>query len=163
MTIYRRNFAAIALGISALNFACGGGSAGDAANQAPNTASVSSASAAQTNAEELGVLIRLPFETEDVVWKQDGEGKRVIAVLRFSPSDAEKIVAESGGQGSGVGSISVESWFPDELTAQAEMSGDNALKGVSYPATVFAQEPYSNGKVTRVAGTDYFIIELTRS
>jgi hypothetical protein len=162
MIFSRRIFTAIILGVFTFNFACGGGS-DNAAAPAANTAVVSAANSAGTNAEELGVLIRMPYETEDVVWKQDASGKRVIAVLRFSPSDAEKIVAESGGQGSGVGSIPVESWFPEDLTAQAEMNGDNALKGVSYPPTAFVQEPYSSGKITRVAGTDYFIVEMTRN
>jgi hypothetical protein len=159
--IFRRYFAAVTLGVSALSFACGGADGNRAASTA-NTAIVSGANSAGTNAEELGVLIRMPYETEDVVWKQDASGKRVIAVLRFSPADAEKIVAGSG-QGSAIEPIPVESWFPEDLTAQAEMNGDNALRGVSYPATIFMQEPYSAGKITRVSGTDYFIIELTRN
>ena len=83
--------------------------------------------------------------------------------MRLSPSDANKLVAETGAAGTPESSIAVESWFPDELIAQSEMSGDSALKGVSYPANAFVQEPYTVGKITRIEGTDYFILELKQS
>jgi ABC-type Fe3+-hydroxamate transport system substrate-binding protein len=114
----------------------------------------------KTNAEELGMLVKIPYETEDIVWKNYSETKRILAVLRFSPADANKIVTEAGGTPEGR-SLSAETWFPAELTAQSEMSGDSALKGISYPATAFYQEPYSTGKITRIEGTDYFVLELT--
>lgn len=112
-----------------------------------------------TNAEELGMLVKIPYETEDIVWKEYPSKRRILAILRFSPADANKLTAEAGGP-TEPATIATESWFPDELIAQSEMSGDNALKGTSYPATAFAQEPYSIGKLTRVEGTDYFILEM---
>ena len=118
--------------------------------------------AARTNVEELSLLVKVPYETEDIVWKEDAGSKKVIAVLRFSPVDSNKIVAEAERSGPPQNaSIDVEPWFPNELTAQSEMSGDNALKGLAYPATAFYQEPYTNGKITRIEGGDYFVLELS--
>lgn len=117
---------------------------------------------AKTNVEELGLLVNIPYETEDIAWKEDAEHKKLIAVLRFSPEDSKKLVSdvEKSGAPENV-SIAVENWFPSELTAQSEMSGDSALKGIAYPANIFFQEPYSTGRITRIEGGDYFVLELT--
>ena len=141
-----------------------GGAASNSANSNRPTANITNqnSNTARTNVEELGLLVRVPYEVEDVVWKENTSKKTLIAVLRFSPSDAEKIVNEAGQFGpSQPNVISPETWFPDELIAQSEMSGDNALKGQAYAANGFLQEPYSVGKVTRIEGTDYFVIEAT--
>lgn len=113
--------------------------------------------------EELGILVKVPYKTEDIVWKEDIDKKRILAVMRFSPADANKLVAEGGVTGTPETSIPVESWFPDELIAQGEMSGDAALKGVSYSAIAFVQEPYTVGKITRIEGTDYFILDVRQN
>jgi hypothetical protein len=104
----------------------------------------------------------VPYEAEDVAWKLSADRKKVLAVLRFSPADSDKIVAEavSFGAPSNV-AVAAESWFPDELIAQSDASGDSSLKGLSYPANKFFLEPYSSGRVTRVDQTDYFVLELT--
>ncbi len=122
----------------------------------------SSSNSARTNVEELGLLVSVPYETEDIVWKEDAAKKRIIAVMRFSTADSNKIVAEAerSGQGQTV-EIAAETWFPDELTAQSETSGDSALKGIAYPANAFFLEPYSNGRITRIEGGDYFVLELS--
>ena len=117
----------------------------------------------RTNVEELGILVKVPYKTEDIVWKEDIDKKRILAVMRFSPADANKLVAEGGVTGTPETSIPVESWFPDELIAQGEMSGDAALKGVSYSAIAFVQEPYTVGKITRIEGTDYFILDVRQN
>lgn len=118
------------------------------------------ANSTKTNAEELGMLVKIPYETEDIVWKSYPTAKRIVAVLRFSPADANKIVAEAGGTPEGR-IVQVETWFPDELIAQGEMSGDDALKGIAYPATAFYQDPYTSGKITRIESSDYFVLDLT--
>jgi hypothetical protein len=114
----------------------------------------------KTNAEELGLLVRLPYETEDIVWRAYPASKRIIAVMKLSRADADRIATEAGSPGEST-SVSAQSWFPDELIAQNEMSGDSSLKGTAYPATTFYQEPYSTGKVIRIEGTDFVILDVS--
>lgn len=141
--------------------ACGGPATNSNGTPPANRASrADEANSTKTNVEELGMLVKIPYETEDIVWKSYPTAKRIIAVLRFSPANADKIVSEAGGTPEGR-SLQVETWFPDELIAQGEMSGDDALKGIAYPATAFYQDPYLTGKITRVEGSDYFVLDLT--
>ena len=115
-----------------------------------------------SNVEDLALIVTLPFEAEDVVWKLDATRKKVVAVIRFSKENANKVVADAEKYGAPVsGSIAIETWFPDELSAQSEMRGDGTLKGISYPANSFYQEPYTTGRITRVEGGDSFVLELT--
>lgn len=146
------------IGISA--FGCSDGGANVTTANRPGSRPNSNLSEPRTNAEELGLLVKMPYETLDIVWKDFPNEKRLVAVLRYAPADANKIVAEAGGRPEGR-SLQVETWFPDELIAQSEMRGDSALKGMAYPATGFYQEPYTSGKITRVEGTDYFVLDLT--
>ena len=144
--------------------ACGNGAKNTNAPGSSSLANSNSASAnsARTNVEELGLLVNVPYETEDIVWKEDAARRKIIAVMRFSPADANKIVAEAEtfAQPQNV-EIAVETWFPDELTAQSETSGDSALKGLAYSANSFILEPYTNGRITRIEGGDYFVLELS--
>ena len=57
--------------------------------------------------------------------------------------------------------VGAETWFPEELTAQSQLSGEGVLKGTAYAANEFFNIPYGSGKVTRIRGTDYFVLELT--
>jgi len=161
MVKFRARSVFILVAFASLISACGG-AAGNGTSNGQNTAvrSADSNNAARTNVEELGVLIKVPYTAEDIVWKEYNGKKRIVAVMRFSPADANRIVAEAGTPGNPETSIAVESWFPDELIAQSEMSGDAAVRGRSYPAIAFTQEPYTIGKITRVEGTDYFILEM---
>src|SRR5258708_31754227 len=137
----------LALSLSAVSFsACGGGSKTDNASPAVNaTNSVGeNPNAAKTNVEELGLLINVPYQAEDIVWKETATHKKLIAVFRFSTADANKLVAEAEKSEPPENvSVAVETWFPDDLTAQSEISGDNALKGRAYTAKAFYQEPYT--------------------
>ncbi|MBK6723605.1 MAG: hypothetical protein IPG58_10155 [Acidobacteria bacterium] len=145
-----------------VSFGCG---AGPANSTNSNVASVSKATnrnsnVARTNVEELSLQIRIPYEVEDVVWKEDTAKETLLAVLRFSSADSEKIVSEAIQFGTPQPNVvSPEVWFPEELIAQSEMTGDNALKGQAYPANGFLQESYTSGKVTRIDGTDFFVLE----
>ncbi|HQZ95788.1 MAG TPA: hypothetical protein PLP21_05685 [Pyrinomonadaceae bacterium] len=160
MVIVRSGIFAIAVVVASMFSACGGNSGNGNTNaQKTATRPAENPNTVRTNVEELGVLVKVPYETEDIVWKEITAKKKIIAIMRFSAADANKIVAEAGGTPENTG-IAVESWFPEELIAQTEMSGDNALKGVSYPATAFYQDPYTSGKITRVEGSDYFILEI---
>ena len=155
----------LALFLSAISIlGCGGGNkntnSGMPANSSNTTAE--NANTAKTNVEELELLVNIPYDAEDIVWKQDAGNKRVIAVLRFSPEDSNKIVIEAGKFGPAENvSVATEPWFPDELTAQSDMSGDSALKGLAYPANNFYQEPFTSGQITRIKDSDYFVLELS--
>jgi hypothetical protein len=152
----------LALIVSAGLSGCGGSAANVNTNLAVNTSAAVNANAARTNVEELSLLVNVPYNAEDIAWKQDAEKRTIIAVFRFSPEDADRAAADAKkfGQGQQV-TLAVESWFPDELIAQAEVSGDNSLKGTAYPGNAFFQEPYSSGRITRIEGVDYFILELS--
>jgi hypothetical protein len=129
-----------------------------AANQASDNANVP-----QTNQEELSLLINVPYETEDIAWKQDATKKRITAVLLFSSADANKIVADAEKiHPAEAVATRVQSWFPQELIAQSEMGGgEDEVRGQAYAADQFYQDPYTSGRIIRVENTDYFIVELS--
>jgi hypothetical protein len=146
-----------------LSSACGGSR--PASNQTTSAANstAENTNAARSNVEELGMLVNVPYEAEDIVWKEDAAHKRLIAVLRFSNADADKVVAEAMTHGAPQQvTLSTETWFPAELIAQSDMTGDNQLRATAYAADGFYQEPYTSGRVLRVEGTDYFVLELSR-
>lgn len=142
---------------------CGGGADNANAVQSGNGASGDNQNrnAVKTNAEELALHIRLPYKAEDIVWKVDEQQKKLTAVFLFSSEDAERIIVESAkfGPAESAG-VDAETWFPDELTAQSDMSGDNVLRGSSYSGNVFFNEPYSSGRIARIEGGNYFVLEL---
>ncbi len=167
MKIFRSNVVLAACLIGAMLTACVGGNKNANTNSTSNTSNASNslaenANTAKTNVEELGLLINVPYVAEDIAWKEDAAHKKVMAVFRFLREDANKIVAEAEKYGAAENvSVAVETWFPDELIAQGEMSGDNALRGTAYPADGFYLEPYTTGKITRIEGGDYFVLELS--
>ena len=123
--------------------------------------------------DELLEIIRLPELPEEVVWKEESLGKsdnstpastdkKLIAVLRYKPEVAAKVVAlvEKNKTPEQV-EVSAENWFPEELIAQAQLSGNESLKGKAYGANDFFNIPYGSGRITRIEGTDYFILELS--
>ncbi len=130
-------------------------------NSAASNQKADNSSAPKTNVEELGMLINVPYESEEAFWKEDASHKRIVAVLRFPTGEANRLIgdAEKIRQPQEV-TIPSESWFPPELIAQGNMSGDDTLKGRSYPANAFFQDPYNDGRITRIEDTDYFILEL---
>ncbi|MBA3770358.1 MAG: hypothetical protein H0X08_07670 [Blastocatellia bacterium] len=138
---------------------------GDSANRNapignPELGSDRQAGNARTNAEELRVFINIPQETEDIVWREFPAEEKLVAVMRLSKEDASEVAGVAGRTGgANKVSVQVENWFPDELVAQADMSGDGTVPADSYPATGFLLEPYTNGTIARIANTDYFIIE----
>ncbi|MCA1637367.1 MAG: hypothetical protein LC768_03365 [Acidobacteria bacterium] len=124
---------------------------------------------------ELSKIIKLPLTPEEVTYKEVNsnidkggkmlpttDGKKLIVVLKFSPQDANQIVAQAEKYKPPVGAeIDAENWFPAELVAQSQLSGDETLKGTAYAANEFLQPPFNNGKITRIADTDFFVLELT--
>ena len=122
--------------------------------------------AVKDDLEDFRQIVKLPFEPEEVVWREespDGK-KKTTAVLRFAPPDTEKIAAQAGTYRAGTPAvIETETWFPAELIAQSQLSGDETVKGTTYAANDFLQPPYMNGKLTRIENSDYFVLELTEN
>lgn len=109
--------------------------------------------------DELGLLINLPFEPTETLYRESADHKKLIAVIRFSNEDADKITAGKPGEDA---TVSPEAWFPPELISQSEMDITlQLLKGKRFPADTFFKEPYVSGTMVRVERTDYFVVELT--
>lgn len=114
------------------------------------------------NVDELTILLRLPFEPEEAAWAEDVAGKSLTAAIRFSPENAGKMSAELAKLGAGTPeTLSVESWFPTELIAQGEISGESTVHGRSFPAESLLNPPYTKGRIARVDNTDYFILQIS--
>jgi hypothetical protein len=144
--------------------ACGGGANSNAANHAAaaNSNAAANANIARTNAEELGLLVNMPYETEEIVWKEDQQRKKITAVMRFSPEDSKKIVADAEKiKAPEKVTIPTATWFPAELIAQGDMSGEDSVNGLAYSANAFLQEPYNQGRLVHVEDSDYFVLEVS--
>jgi hypothetical protein len=143
--------------------ACGGNETNsNSQNSAGSNTKADNSSIAKTNVEELGMLVNVPYESEDVVWMDFPKQKKIVAVLRFSQAEANRLAADAEKiRPAQQTTIRSESWFPPELIAQGNVSGDDTLKGRSYAADAFFQDPYNDGRITRIEDTDYFILELS--
>lgn len=138
--------------------------------QSQNNANVS-----KDDVEELGKIIKLPMQPEEASWREDKSetqgnnnsapatgSKKLTVVLKYSAEEAQTIVEQvDKSKPPFASNIDAESWFPPELIAKSQESGDENLKGTSYAANDFLQEPFKNGKLTRINDTDYFVLELT--
>lgn len=137
-----------------LNSTNGQNSASNAANRAY--------AGPKDNVDELMILLRLPYVPEEVAWEENAEKKSLVAIIRFSSEDAGKMTGEAAKGGAPANeTLTVESWYPAELRAQAELTGESIVKGNSYPAEQFLNPPYTKGKITRIENTDYFILQAS--
>jgi len=151
--------------------ACSGGANNTNSTQPNSNQYRPAGSTANDMVEELELLVTLPIEPEETVWREDPQTagdttqppytKKLTAILKYPQADAGKLAAllEQSSPPLATG-INTESWFPAELIAQSDLSGDDTLKGDSYSAASFYRAPYSDGRIMRVEGTDYFILEL---
>lgn len=147
-------------------------------NAAPDTNRTTKTSGevvVQDNIEELGKIVKLPFVPEEATYAETNPNdknteprvpapneKRLVAVLKFSGEDAALIVAAAEKYKSPAPSdVDAETWFPPELVAKSQETGDEFLKGIGYAPNDFIQSPYLNGKLTRLNDTNYFVLELT--
>ena len=147
--------------VAALAMSCGGTAKNSANSPAVTNQPNENSNTARSNIEELRLVATIPYEAEDVEWKEDKANKKLVAVLRFSPEDSAKLVAEAVRvKPSEPVSISSTTWFPPELIAQSEMSGDDTLNGKAYAADQFFLDQYSAGRIIRIENTDYFVLEL---
>lgn len=129
---------------------------------------------AKDTTENLKVIIKMPFEPEETVWREDAmssrnsnnrkfspDDKKLTSVLRFAGQDVGKITAQAETyRKSSPTEINTEDWFPAELIAQSELSGNETLKGNVYAPTDFIQPPYVDGDLIRIENSNYFILEL---
>ena len=132
-------------------------------NSSRNAAVLTGETVVQDDLETLAKIIKLPFAPDEATFSEtDQNGKKLVAVLKFSPADAAAIaaVAEKH-QPPVVADIDAEMWFPPELIAKSQETGDEFLKGIAYAPNDFLQAPYINGKLTRLNDTNYFILDLT--
>lgn len=154
--------------IATMIFVAACGSTKTQSNARTNTNAVSNAnsSAPKDNIEELESMIRIPFHPEDAIWKEDQEygpdkKRKLTIVLKFKTDEANKIVESLSKSGPGQPvEIESEDWFSPELVAKSQESGNETVKGTSYAATDFTQSPFTEGRASRIQGTDFFIVEL---
>jgi hypothetical protein len=126
--------------------------------------------------EELAARIKLPVTPEDVLWKEtsgektaansavsgDPNAKKLTAVLKFSDVDSEAITQQVQKISPPMNiTIDPEEWFPPELIAESETTGDQTLKGKMFDARDFLQEPYKKGRIVKLEQAGYFVLELT--
>ncbi len=120
----------------------------------------------------LNTLVNLPFEPKESVWREEkieanansnqepGEiGSKLTAVLRFSENEIGSLVGGSD-KAPFATELEAENWFPAELIAKGETSGDHTLKGTAYSAARFFKPPYTSGSLIRIKETDYFVLIL---
>jgi hypothetical protein len=120
---------------------------------------------ASDNAEELGMLVKLPSEPIEVAWREDAEGgtTKLTAVMRYEKDVADQIEQRASKIGSGEpAEFAIQPWFPNELAAPGELTLEAMVNGTRLPADEFIQPPFTRGTITRVQETDYFILELYR-
>lgn len=124
----------------------------------------SDANIVEDNEVELREKINLPFEPiGDSPWQEDTKSvpNKLKAVLKFSEEDTQKLLEKvRGGNKSLAVSIDAESWFPAELIAKSDSTGDTTLKGIEYSATDFVKSPYSEGNLIFIDGADFFVLNL---
>ena len=131
--------------------------------------------AAKNDPAELSKIINLPIMPLEAEFREESPDKQVgnnqttepnvrklTAVLLYAAEDMPKLIAliEKHKPGGAV-DLEVESWFPAELIAQSQTSGNETIKGNAYAANDFLQSPYVNGRITHISGTDYFVLELS--
>lgn len=127
-----------------------------------------------TDIDQLAENINLPVRPEQVFWKKkimNNEGSDVpgpndyllIAVLKYSDADIEKLEEETGysKNESANGVAEIEEWFPADLKASAkETDGEKSLTGEKYDAATFARSPFNNGSLLRIEKSNYFVLKL---
>ncbi len=173
MPIFRAKSFFALLSIVFLLNACSGNEIANVNTIAPNANSSTAAIVPMDDVEELGKIVKLPYAPEEATFYEFdlranansrpsvANAKRLVAVLKFSAEDTNQLSAVVGQSTAPVPfDVEAENWFPPELVAKSQESGDETLKGVSYPAKNFLQPPYVNGRLTRINETSYFVLEL---
>lgn len=140
---------------------CSGPDTANTASNSVNQASANSQRMGNDSAEELGSLIQMPFEPEEVTWRtSEANGrKRLVAVVLLTEEDHRAFAAKHGSAGNDV-QVNVERWFPVELITMGETSGEMTIGGKASPAAEFYQDPYIGGNVIFIPDTNYLVLDL---
>lgn len=124
----------------------------------------SNANVAEDNEVKLREKIRFPYEPiGDSPWQEDTKSvpNKLTAVLKFSAEDTQKLLEKLRSESKSFeASIDAESWFPAELIAKSDATGDTSLKGIGYSAEDFAKPPYVQGNLIYIEGADFFVLNL---
>jgi len=173
MRIFRVKTFFVFLSVVLLLNACSGIETANDNRAAPNANPNAAVIVPVDDVEELGKIVKLPYAPEEATFYEFDlsadansrpsvpNAKRLVAVLKFSAENADGLVADVGKNTAPAPfDVEAENWFPPELVAKSQETGDETLKGVSYPATAFLQPPYTNGRITRINDTNYFVLEM---
>jgi hypothetical protein len=161
--LFLRRISPAALLFSALIFSSCTAPAGNStsANSEANRAAAVPRKA-NDKAEELGLLINFTLEPEDIVWRQEDSPKKIVAVFRLDEEDTKKLMEQLTVRSQGAAkSITVDDWYPAELVTGGETTGSSTVDGTAYPADEFYQPPFSQGTITRIDNTDFFVLEIS--
>jgi hypothetical protein len=125
---------------------------------------------AHDDVEELAKIIKLPAAPDEATYSEINSGgsapnnKKLVVILKFPTAAANQIAASAERyKPPAPADVDAEDWFPPELVAKSQETGDASLKGVEYAANDFLQPPYASGRLTRVNDTDYFVLEMFSS
>jgi hypothetical protein len=117
------------------------------------------------NIEDLRTHINVPLEPDEVSWRiliNKGTGDRLIAVFRMTPADVAAFASKVGPSGSKPADVAVEDWFPAELKAMADTTGQSTISGSALPANEFIRDPFTEGIVYVIPESDYLVVELRK-
>ena len=153
--------------------ACSGNEAANVNSVSPNSNSNAAAIVPLDDVEELGKIVKLSYAPQEATFYEFdlsadansrpsvANAKRLVAVLQFSAENANRLAADAAKNVAPAPlDVDAENWFPPELIAKSQETGDGSLKGVSYPAADFVQPPYINGRLTRINDTNYYVLEM---
>ena len=118
---------------------------------------------ANDHIEELGDLIKLPYEVTETKWREENTNgiRKLAAVIRFDKNDADKLESDSAKHGEPQDvEIALQEWYPSELKTQSEFSDNSILKGKAYLPNEILTPPFTTGRLIRIDDNDYFIIEI---
>lgn len=119
--------------------------------------------------EEFAKLVTLPAQPVDVIWIEEAVGnpanptdRKLRAAVRFKTEDTTRII-ESAKKFSPAEpfKLDAEDWFPDEIIAQTQTSGDQSLDASVYHANDFLMAPFQDGRLIKIERSDFIILELT--
>jgi hypothetical protein len=160
--LFLKRFAPASLLISAFIFTSCSAPAGNSSSaNAEGNRVASVPKKANDKPEELAMLLNFTLEPEDIVWLQSESPKRIVAVFRLDDEDTRKLMSQLSARSQGAPkSINVEDWFPPELVAGGEETAASTVDGTAYPADDFYQAPFSQGTITRINNTDFFVLEI---
>ncbi len=120
--------------------------------------------ASNDNADELAMLINLPFDPVEIAYREtnDKNTRNLTAVLRFSSAESDSITKKAEAiKPAQETQVKIQDWFPAELVDRGDVQLETTLPGKTYPANEFFKEPFNSGTLTRIGETDYFVLTMS--